>query len=1687
MTAVEGETDLWKADIDTAKYEKIIFVRVSGTGNIADYGAQTEDLTVPADKDLYTITSTSAQWSGEGHKVTGTWSVYKAQGGEVTPVTPAEKDSIYFVNVAGWAAPRVHLWGGTADGTEWPGVAMTKLADKINNYDVYKYVADKGAYAKCIFSDNGDSQTADLDWTSGKYFYNDGWYAKDAIPGPVVPAKFYITGDSALVVDAGAGKAKAWTADAIKSEKDTFTLSLKANQNYILKVVADGNWLGYDKLTEKAEGLQDLDGDNHNIGFKLAEAGEVKVVYFVKDKQVTFKLIGNFFVPETVMQIAGAWEVKDNAWVLNTMTNSTDKKTATYTVELKKGEYEFKVIKDGTWLTKANNGEAYGLHREWTGVAGVTDNATENLKLTADTEGEYTFVWTFANDSLGVLFPEKIIVPVKAENYIVHWDAEAENVIGNVNLYGGIVAATTKINTNTTNIDAINLNTSYNYTDGKYVVIKPARGKFLAGDTIEFATLINNDKADGSKYGAVYFYAADGATNIYKGKNGINGRTSNDVPLVEQFILEADQDSILLGRYGNTATYVSILNVARLGGEAALPCEDGPYAILVNGKDVEETVPGEEFDGYKQYVAYLSLTKGDSIQLINTSCGATWLPAIEKGGMSAHFKKGVNAATIDTTGCFDLYIKMKDGDDKLYIGAGICADDTVRYYIAGEGEGLGWDAEKRIAAKQDTTVLKLKAGDYKLKVVAGENWLGFEALTDTAAGLKDLDGDDHNIGFTLKEAGDVTIVYNDTVFTVTGKFYVRVPEYKDLYLVPGVWAEADAKIAAWIYTRKEGAEMADQWTAFFAPKAEGNDTLTAKIDSEADSILFVRFNKTVTAPTWENEAENVWNKMAADSIDYAGLTYTITDWAAGTWKKYEPILYYIAGEGEGLGWDAEKRIAAKQDTTVLNLKAGDYKLKVVAGEEWKGFEALTDTAAGLKADDDKNITFTLKEDAAVTIVYNDTVFTVTGNFYVRVPEYKDLYLVPGVWAEADAKIAAWIYTRKEGAEMADQWTAFFAPKAEGNDTLTAKIDAEADSILFVRFNKTVETPAWSDEEGVIWNKMEADTIDYAGLTYTITGWETGTWKVYVPEVPAKFYITGDSALVVNAGLNKEKAWAPDAIKVTEDSYTFENLAVGDYKLKVTDGAWSSEETSRMNLGFSDLTQEDKAGLTTDNDNNICFTLKEAGNVVVTCKKVEGVTTFTVTGKFYVPAEPQGCDWENIEFLGDGSPEQTFGNQFKVCKEGDVPGVVNIQKPGFAAETGIYVTFPSAAFGTISLAEGQYKIDGAGMVLYLSAFTAVETEVTVVCESKEYTFTVYNAKGSAPVVEHTYTVAGDSKAAFGTTWDPANTANDMTKQEDGTYKWEKEDVELLAGMLTFKVAEDHKWTVSYPADNYQLPIAETGKYNVTITFNPEGNVVNATATKTGEAVIIPTVAMHGNFTGSWVDTKNFTVAEDNETATLTMNLTVGNYEFGMRIGGPANWTANGVAFTLENTSAVVVAGSGNLTLAANIEGEYTFTWTYATSTLSIKFPEGEIVEPTLDNGYYVIGLNGWDVADLTADDMFWSTGIETGEYSLNVTLAVGNEFKVVYVKDDKIETWFPEGDNYVVDANHAGAKTIYFRPGYNGNDDWYAKCIYVAPNSDTPTGINAINADAKAVKVLRNGQLLIIKGEKTYNGLGTLVR
>ena len=87
-------------------------------------------------------------------------------------------------------------------------------------------------------------------------------------------------------------------------------------------------------------------------------------------------------------------------------------------------------------------------------------------------------------------------------------------------------------------------------------------------------------------------------------------------------------------------------------------------------------------------------------------------------------------------------------------------------------------------------------------------------------------------------------------------------------------------------------------------------------------------------------------------------------------------------------------------------------------------------------------------------------------------------------------------------------------------------------------------------------------------------------------------------------------------------------------------------------------------------------------------------------------------------------------------------VVSVQQPGFADETGIYCTF-KAGISSCSLGDGKYAVQGAGIVLYLSAFTAQVTEVTVTAGGADYVFYVYYADGgTATAISH---VADGAKA------------------------------------------------------------------------------------------------------------------------------------------------------------------------------------------------------------------------------------------------------------------------------------------------------------------------------------------------------
>ena len=411
-----------------------------------------------------------------------------------------------------------------------------------------------------------------------------------------------------------------------------------------------------------------------------------------------------------------------------------------------------------------------------------------------------------------------------------------------------------------------------------------------------------------------------------------------------------------------------------------------------------------------------------------------------------------------------------------------------------------------------------------------------------------------------------------------------------------------------------------------------------------------------------------------------------------------------------------------------------------------------------------------------------------------------------------------------------------------------------------------------------------------------------------------------------------------------------------------------------------------------------------------------------------------------------------------------------------------------------------KVKVYGQLISYFTFTGVKGTKT----AEEFEFV-------EETVEHTYTVAGDSEAAFGKAWNPAYDANDMVKQTDGSYKWEKENITLGAGTVAFKVCQDHDWAVAYPASNYELAIAEAGIYTVTITYEPANeNKVSAVATKTGDAVVIPTIAMHGNFLGSWADTENFAIAEGNATATLALTLAAGNYEFGMRIGGSGNWTSNGAAFTRDANKQEINAGSGNLTLAADVAGEYTFTWTYADNTLAVTYPAAPVEEtkycefPTGHlkdanfgdaNGRILLTIakgEGYNIIVKVKNNNA-NGNTKTGLNYLWVSAEGATSAKVVYGDGTHTEADVEEVSVVVpFDAAKESYNFSSIHWAYSGWDGEWAIDGLVVKASELceegiGTAIDNTEVAEKAVKMIENGQLFIIKNGVKYNAQGVVVK
>lgn len=126
----------------------------------------------------------------ETNKIFGagnSWEVYTGQVPTGTrPTTPITNvKTIYFDNSqSNFATPYIYYWNKATDSStiQWPGVAMTKYQDNIwmakvpENFDM------------CIFSNNGGSQTGDIDMGGDGYIYQNGSWSMYIEPtAPTTP------------------------------------------------------------------------------------------------------------------------------------------------------------------------------------------------------------------------------------------------------------------------------------------------------------------------------------------------------------------------------------------------------------------------------------------------------------------------------------------------------------------------------------------------------------------------------------------------------------------------------------------------------------------------------------------------------------------------------------------------------------------------------------------------------------------------------------------------------------------------------------------------------------------------------------------------------------------------------------------------------------------------------------------------------------------------------------------------------------------------------------------------------------------------------------------------------------------------------------------------------------------------------------------------------------------------------------------------------------------------------------------------------------------------------------------------------------------------------------------------------------------------------------------------------------
>ena len=108
------------------------------------------------------------------------------------------------------------------------------------------------------------------------------------------------------------------------------------------------------------------------------------------------------------------------------------------------------------------------------------------------------------------------------------------------------------------------------------------------------------------------------------------------------------------------------------------------------------------------------------------------------------------------------------------------------------------------------------------------------------------------------------------------------------------------------------------------------------------------------------------------------------------------------------------------------------------------------------------------------------------------------------------------------------------------------------------------------------------------------------------------------------------------------------------------------------------------------------------------------------------------DWSLYSWIDKNQCDASCLNKYKINSTSD-PSPTNIQYKD--SKLGIHMSFTNAISSVSLLSSGDYATEGAGLWVFLTALTAMETPVSVTCvNGNTYNFIIYYADGSGSGIE-----------------------------------------------------------------------------------------------------------------------------------------------------------------------------------------------------------------------------------------------------------------------------------------------------------------------------------------------------------------